>query len=145
MASVTTYSAAATSVVYASHLIEGFADGDDVIKVERAEDSIQATIGIQGDAVVSQSTNKSGTITVSLLAGSISNEFLSGKANANDAGSLFAGDINISETGTGAGVVAEKCIIQKIPEYGRGATAKNLEWVFFSPNIMIKHASGTEI
>ncbi len=143
--SVTTYSAAATSVVYAGHIVEGFDEGDDAIEVSRAKDSIQATIGIKGDAVISQSTDKSGTITLRLLAGAVSNDFLSSKSNASDAGSLFAGDITIMEVGTKAGVIAEKCIIQKSPDFTRGAKAAGLEWVIFSPNIKIAHAAGTEI
>ena len=142
---VSTYSAAAVNVIYAGHLMTGFGEGDSVIEVARTKDSIQMTTGIKGDGVLSQSTDKSGKIKIKLLAGSATNKFLSDKANASDAGSLFSGDITISETGTDAGVIAEKCVIVKVPDFTRGAVAQELEWEFYSQNINIKHSSGTEL
>ena len=142
---VTTYSAAATTLVYMGHVFGGFADGEDVISVARGKDAVNMTIGMQGDAVFSQTTDKSGTITVKLLAGSATNEFLNKKAQATDAGTLAIGDLIISEVGTEAGVSAEKCIIQKIPDYGRGETAKTVEWVFLSPKVQVKHDAGVEV
>lgn len=127
------YSASNVIVTYGGHTMQGFTGGDDVIQVTRREDAVQLDIGMQGDGVYSQSTDMSGEITISLQAGSATNDFLSGKARAGELGALFVAPLVITEIGTGTKVTADKCVIQKIPDLSRGATAGDVEWVFLSP------------
>jgi len=128
-----TYNATNVIVTYGGHTFTGFAGGDDVVQVSRREDSVQLDIGMQGDGVYSQSTDKSGEITITLQAGSETNDFLSGKASAGDAGALFIAPMIVSEAGTNTRTTADKCTIQKVPDLSKGATAGDVEWVFISP------------
>jgi hypothetical protein len=141
----TTYSASNVTVTYGGHVFTGFGSGDDVIQVSRREDSVQLDIGMQGDGVYSQSTDRSGELTISLLAGSATNDFLTAKANANDVGSIFSAPLIITEVGSETKVTADKCVIQKVPDLNRGAKAGEVEWVFVSPTVISKQGRGTEI
>jgi len=142
---VTTYSAANTTVTYAGHSFEGFGAGDDVISVARREDGMQLDIGMQGDGVYSQSTDKSGTITIRLLAGSATNDFLNAKVQATDAGAVFSAPLIIKEEGSSAGATAARAVISKQPDFSRGNVAGEVEWVFLSDNVAINHAGSEEL
>lgn len=145
MGATTVYSAANVNVNYGGHVFTGLGSGNDAIKVERAQDSMSMEIGMQGDATLSQTTDKSGTLTIKLLAGSETNTFLSLKANATDAGSVFSAPMVITEVGSSGKVTATKCVIKKIPDFGRGATASEVEWVFISGDVAITHAGSEEL
>ena len=141
----TVYSAANVIATYGGHTMRGFAGGDDVIQVTRREDAVDLSIGVQGDGVFSQSTDMSGTITITLQAGSATNEFLSGKARAGELGALFVAPLVITEIGTDTKTTADKCVIQKVPDLSRGATAGEVEWVFLSPFVRTYQAGSEEI
>lgn len=132
MGKVSVYSAKNTIVNFAAHVIEGFAEGDDVIKVERLAPGISIVIGMQGDGVINQSTDKSARITIKLLKGSATNKFLSDKYNAGEIGVLTSAPLIITEVGSGDKTTAKKTVLEKMPDLSRGSTAAPVEWMFIS-------------
>ena len=142
---VSLYSAASTSVNYGGHSFTGLGSGDGVISVERTNPSLTMTIGIQGDGTLHQTTDKSATISITLLAGSETNTFLQAKAGAGDAGIVFSAPLIIESFSNDAKVVANKCVIVTVPTWERGATASEVVWTFLSPDCSITHAGSESI
>jgi hypothetical protein len=140
---VTVYSAANTILNFAGHVLEGLAEGDDVIKVERLAPGNTIVVGIQGDGVINQTTDKSARITVKLLKGSDSNKFLSDKYNAGEIGFITSAPFIITEVGNDGKVTAKKTIIEKMPDLTRGSSAAPIEWTFISFDCAVSH-SGSE-
>lgn len=68
--------------------ISGYDDGDDVITLERLNDSAAHTIGADGEMTVSLSTDRSGTVVFRLLSSSASNAVLSGLISAQENGAF---------------------------------------------------------
>jgi len=109
-------------------VISGFADGA-MVTVARDEDEWTLAIGTDGEGTRSKTNNKSGTIMISLMQSSPSNETLESYALADDVqggGKPF--DIQIKDVNGNKLHHAEQAWIQKRPdaEYGREATAR--EW-----------------
>jgi hypothetical protein len=140
-----TYSACNVNVTFLGHVFEGLGEGDDAITVTMNEDVAQLTIGMQGDGVASMSCNASGEVTIRLLHGSATNEFLSKKVAGYRGGSLVTGELIITEVGSNSKVVAQKTFIAKAPDFSRGATAGEVEWRFVSPAIDIFHGGSEEV
>ena len=141
----TTYSASAVNINWLGHSFTGLGSGDDAIQVERTNPSMTLTIGVQGDGTISQSTDKSATITIRLLSGSATNDFLTAKANASDAGVIASGPMLIEEFGSSSKVTAGRCVIEKIPAFTRGAMANEVEWTFLTTDCAISHGSSDGI
>jgi hypothetical protein len=142
---VSVYSAANTIVNYAGHTFEGFAAGEDVIKVSPLGPGVQIVVGIQGDGVVNMSTDKSARITIKLLKGSATNKYLSAKYNAAQIGMVLSAPLIITEVGSDEKVTAKKTLIEKMPDMSKGSTASPVEWSFISFDCAINHAGSDEI
>lgn len=145
MAHVTTYSAAAVTCMVGSHVVEGLGTGDDAIMVTMSEDMMSKNVGIKGDVTFSQATDRSGEVTIRLLAGASSNEFLTAKCEATASGTVFSAPIIITESGSNSKVTANKCVILRMPDFQRGTTAAELEWQFLAADIAISHTAGSEL
>lgn len=142
---VTAYSAQNVTVTFLGKVLSGFADGDDAIMVERNKPTMSQTIGIQGDGVYSQTSDKSGVVTLKLLQGCEENAFLSGKISASEAGGIASGELIITEFGNDARVTARKCVIEGMPKFQRGEGHTSVEWRFLSTDIDIVQGIGAEI
>lgn len=66
----------------------GWAEGDDVIQIERLNDSASHSIGASGEMTVSLSADRSGTFRINLQQSSESNAFLSGLMAAQENGTF---------------------------------------------------------
>lgn len=139
---VSSYSAINLIVTFAGVAFTGFADGDDVVTVDRNNASMTQRVGIQGDAVYSQTADKSGKITIKLLQNSETNSLLTAKIQASEAGAIVSAPLIVTETGSDAKVTAMKCVIEGQPTFTRGANANTVEWVFLSADISIAHGTG---
>lgn len=145
MAQVTAYSAQNVTVTYLGKVLSGFADGDDAIMVERNKPSMTQVIGIQGDGVYAQTSDKSGVVTLKLLQGCEENAFLSAKIAASELGGILSGELIITETGNDARVTARKCLIEGMPKFQRGEGLTPVEWRFLSTDIDIVQGVGAEV
>ena len=145
MAQVTAYSAQNVTVTYLGKVLSGFSDGDDAIMVERNKPAMSQTIGIQGDGIYSQTSDKSGVVILKLLQGCEENAFLSTKISAAEVGGIVSGELIITETGNDARVTARKCVIEGMPQFQRGEGLTPVEWRFLSTDIDIVQGVGAEV
>lgn len=127
--SIKTYDPAKILFSFGGSLITGFGP-DTFITVERNEDGFTLTVGAAGEAVRTKSNNHSGKVTVTLLASSQSNDFLSAIAVADElAGTgvapLFGKEFNGTTT-----FAACNAWVQKIPNIERAKEEGTVQWVF---------------
>lgn len=125
---VKTYSPKDVSVIVAGTQISGFAE-DTFVNVERDSDAFTKVVGADGEVSRTASADLSGTITITLLGTSASNDILSALAVA-DALSL-SGQFPIlikDELGTSLHTAAEAWI-QKAASKEYGAEVGDVEWL----------------
>lgn len=111
--------------------ISGYADGT-FIEVEANDDSFTLQIGSDGEATRSRSQNRSGVLTLTLMQGSASNDFLSGmllsdRINGDGVGALQMAD-NLGTTL----VLAQNAWVKRSPNVRRSKESDTVEWVFES-------------
>lgn len=112
------------------HLITGWSNGDDVIRIKRRAPSMVDSIGACGEMMVSCCADHSGEITFRLQQTSPSNTFLMSMLCKQESVSAFAPlSITFSDTYRGdAASGTQSCYIKKMPEIIRGAQANHVEW-----------------
>lgn len=110
--------------------ITGWADGDDVIDIERRSDSITDKIGADGGMMISVGTDKSGSVKFKLMQTSPSNAYLTGLIALQEAsGSTFVPcfllfrDTYRQDLATGT-----QGYIKKPAKMTRGAQGNTQEW-----------------
>jgi hypothetical protein len=137
-----TYNPKLVSFSFKDILCTGFAD-DSFISAERAEDGVTMEVGAGGSVVVTESNNRTGTVTLVLQAAAPENDLLMAVVRSReligrgvDAGSLFIKDLN----GTTL-VECDDARIQKIPKMERGKASGNVEWVFLCTELDISIGS----
>ncbi len=145
MAQVTAYSAQNIVVTFLGKVIAGFADGEDAILVSRNKPTMTQTIGIQGDGIYSQTSDRSGVVTLKLLQNCEENAFLSAKVAASEAGGITSGLLIITEIGNDAKVTANKCVITGVPDFQRGEGQNSVVWSFLSTDIAITQGAGASV
>ena len=116
------------TVSFGSILIGGFNDGT-FIKTSRNEDAYSVKVGGQGDVTRVRSLNKTGQITVTLLAESPTNDLLSAEAiNDELTGAAYA-PIMVKDLNGTTVMAAENAWIMKMPETEIATDASPREWV----------------
>ena len=115
------------SLIIGGISVDGFAEGDDVIMIERDEDVWTKKVGCDGMVGRSKKGNQTGTCTIKLMANSSTNA------------KLTAMDVADRETGGGVVpfllksgnevVASEYCWIQRPPPIGLGDSFPEREWV----------------
>ena len=69
------YDPASVTITLGGHSVTGFADGS-FVSVSQTENSFEVQVGSDGETVRSRSNNRSGTVTITLVHTSASNDFL---------------------------------------------------------------------
>nr|NIQ06865.1 DUF3277 family protein [Candidatus Korarchaeota archaeon] len=80
---VKTYSPKDVSVIVAGTIITGYAE-DTFLAIERSSDAFAKVVGADGEVARTASADKSGTITLTLIQSSASNDVLSALQNADE-------------------------------------------------------------
>ncbi|MCP4570696.1 MAG: DUF3277 family protein [FCB group bacterium] len=123
---------------------DGRDDGDFCV-VEQNEDAFALQIGTDGEACRSKSNNRSGTITITLMASSPTNDLLSAMynvdINSNGDGINPMGVVDLSGTSLFA---AEKAWIKKPPSTTFSRESGSREWVF-ETNVLVQHHGGNAL
>ncbi|UOF76985.1 hypothetical protein [Caudoviricetes sp.] len=124
------YSFADTITIVNGIEITGWADGDDVIDIERRNDSITDKIGAGGEMMVSVGTDKSGSIKFKLLQTSPSNTYLIGlMALQEAAGALFVpAFVKFQDTYRQDLAIGTQGYLKKPAKMTRGAQGNIQEW-----------------
>src|SRR5579859_3747108 len=138
-ASIGTYNPAFFFQSIGGQPITGYADGS-FIEIEQNVDDFEVTVGASGETVVTQSNNKSGKITITLLQSALSNDMLNSLRNARIAGGpavpYFAKELNGNTT-----ISAPNCWIKKVPNVKRGKEISEVEWILETDAIDIQVGS----
>ncbi len=122
-----TYDPNKVKMTFKGNIITGYGK-DSRIEVERAEDSFSVQVGCDGEFLRTLSQNKSGTVKVTLLASSPSNDILAAALTVDElsgagAGELFVQDFN----GTSIAHAAQAWVKKMVP-LKRGKDADENEW-----------------
>tara|TARA_R110000851_G_scaffold96792_2_gene209936 strand:+ start:20426 stop:20845 length:420 start_codon:yes stop_codon:yes gene_type:complete len=122
--------------------ISGFDEGDDVISLDRLNDSATHKIGTDGEMTVSISADRSGTMTFRLMQSSDSNIYLSGLITAQENGAFVPIFAQFADTkGLDLGSGTQGYITKPAPMV-RGTNANSQEWVVVVERLNLLHGLG---
>ena len=119
--------------------ISGFDEGDDVITLERLNDSAAHKIGTDGEMTVSISADRSGTATFRLMQSSDSNTYLSGLISAQENGAFIPIFVQFKDTrglDLGSGTQG---YINRPASMTRGTNANSQEWMVTVERLDLLH------
>ena len=119
--------------------ISGWAEGDDVITLDRLGDSGAHVIGAKGEMTLSLSADRSGSVVFSLLQTSASNAYLSGLINAQENVSFFPIFIQFKDTSGGDLGSGTQGYITKPAGMTRGVNAQPQEWMVVVERLDLLH------
>ncbi len=129
-----TYDPKEFSVIVGGHIVGGYDDGT-FIKAERNEDMWTTKVGADGEGARAKSNNKSGTVEVTLLQSSGSNDVLSGFALADELNNGGQVPVLIKDANGTTVVSAETAWIKKMPAVEGGKEIGNRVWVLETDNL----------
>lgn len=109
--------------------VSGFMDGT-FIECERNEDGFSTLVGAGGDVTRVRNLNRTGRITLTLMAQAPSNDALMTEAYEDEQFGLNYGPILIKDNNGTMLCRAAQAWIVKIPKIERGKEAGPAEWVF---------------
>lgn len=116
------------SVVFGVQPISGFADGE-FVTVERNEDTFSILVGADGEACRSKNSNKSGKVTIRLMASSQSNDYLSELQLADEISGNSPSPLQIKDSfGTSIHTAVTAWVV-KSPTSAYGKDSGTREWV----------------
>lgn len=124
-----TYDPQKVLITYRGALLTGFADGT-FVNVSRAADAFTLTVGADGESARAKSADKSGTVRITLLQTSQSNDVLSAFAAQDEATGLGTGPLMVKDAFGTTLVMAAQAWIQKLPDVEFGKETGSREWAF---------------
>lgn len=116
--------------------IEGFADGTFVV-AERANDSFSKVVGSSGEGARAKSNDKSGSVTVTLMQTSASNDLLSAALALDENSGDAVGPLLITDLNGTTLIEAQTAWILRPPNNEFGREISNREWVFDTDSLGI--------
>jgi hypothetical protein len=122
--------------------ISGYDEGDDVISLDRLNDSASHKIGTDGEMTVGLSADRSGTIVFRLMQTSDSNSYMSGLITAQENGifvPIFAQFKDTRGNDLGSGTQG---YIPKPAGMTRGTAPGNQEWSIVVERLDLLHLGG---
>ena len=122
--------------------IGGFDEGDDVIVLDRINDSANHKIGADGEMSLSISADRSGTITFRLMQTSDSNSYLSGLVTAQENGAFVPIFVQFKDTKGGDLGSGTQGYIAKPATMTRGTATNSQEWVITVERLDLLHLGG---
>ena len=118
---------------------------DEFVSGSQTVDTAAMLVGADGEAVVTLSADKSGMITVTLMASSIVNIALTlaHKAMSNPlAPLLFTFPVSVVDPNSLATVFeGNNCVIQRAPDFAFSGTERTNAWVFLTPEYAAAHGA----
>lgn len=121
-----TYRADEVSVNIKGRLIEGYGE-DEFVSIEMSAPRTTKTVGSSGEVVFSQNADKSGTVTITLLQSSASNDYFQEWLDRNERGpGLDYRPLVVRDLNGRAKFSAPHCTIEEEPQitYGRSASMR---------------------
>ncbi len=121
---------------YAGHTFEGYADGT-FITVSRNNQMWTAQVGASGEGARSKSNDRSGTVELSLMMTSKSNDFLSARAALDELNGSGKGVLGILDENGTTIVGATEAWVQQIPSMEYGKELSERTWVLETTDLEI--------
>jgi hypothetical protein len=135
--SIDTYDAGLLGVFFGDDILSGFGE-DTAVEVSRDEDAISTKVGVDGRGAIARNRNRSGTVKVTLLQTSASNDVLSAnlvRAEMGDPSSTKP--LQVSD-GSGRTLIhAQNAVIKKVADVKLGKGIEAREWTFWSDDLEI--------
>ena len=125
---VRTYDPANVIVSIGGTPMSGYADGT-FINVSRDENAFTKVTGADGEVGRSKSNNRSGSLTLTLMQTSMSNDILSAIALLDEVSNAGVVPVLVKEIGTDTILMAGEGWIQKMPSYEASKEIGNREWI----------------
>lgn len=136
MATTQTYDAAQHLASFLGNALPLATGPDTFLKVSRNQDGYTTQVGASGYGTRSRINDKSGTVELTLMAASQTNDILMAIALSDElAPGSGAGPLFIKEANGTTVVAAQNAWIKKIPDMERGKEAGTVTWVFESDNL----------
>lgn len=123
-----TYSPVDVAVIYGGAIISGFADGT-FITVSRDEDAFMKKVGADGEVARARNANRSGSVTLTLLQSSASNDVMAAFHAADSLSSGAALPLLIKDNSGRTLVAADAAWVKKEPDITRSKEIETVEWV----------------
>lgn len=139
--SIKTYDPDKVIVTFGGVPLSGYADGT-FVNVERAEDAFTLSVGADGETARTRNLNKSGTITITLMQSSASNDLLSGAAIADESTGLGIFPVMIKDMAGTTLAIAANAWVKKMANAEFGKEHGDREWVLEADSITM-HVGGT--
>lgn len=137
-----TYSFSDISLLVQGTEMTGFDEGDDVIVLDRLNDSAAHTVGADGEMTVSLSTDRSGSVVFRLLSSSNSNAFLSGLIATQENGAFVPVFVQMKDNrNTDLGSGTQGYILRPAP-MTRGSNVSSQEWTIIVERLDLLHVGG---
>ena len=118
------------NVIFGILELQGYADGDDVVKIVPDADQFAKLVGAKGDVARSQTNDNSCTITIKLLQTSPSNKLLMAAFNLDKATGAASAPMLINDKESGETYIINNAWIMRHPDINRGQGIGPMEWVF---------------
>ena len=122
--------------------ISGFDEGDDVINLDRINDSASHKIGTDGEMTLSISADRSGTVVFRLMQSSDSNTYLSGLISAQENGAFIPIFVQFKDTRGGDLGSGTQGYINRPASMSRGTNANSQEWTITVERLDLLHLGG---
>lgn len=131
-----TYDPAQVVVTFLGNILTGFGP-DTFITAERESDAFTDEVGADGEVARARSKDKRGTVTLTLLQTSMSNDVLSAAAAADELGGLGAGPLLVKDLNGATLVAAESAWVQKVANVEFGAELGTREWMLRCADVSV--------
>lgn len=131
-----TYNPKKIQLAVGSHIVTGFADGT-FVQVDRTADQFQVVVGADGEAARSASADKSGTVTITLMQTSASNDFLSNALTTDEDTNLNTMPLLMKDISGRTVVQAAEGWIKKYATVELGKEIVSREWVYETGELLI--------
>lgn len=140
---VITYNSQSVTMVFGGKLITGWADGD-FVKVAFNEDAVMLTMGTDGIGTRSFSRNYSGTVEITLMASSPSNDYLSSVYLADQQSATGVLPFLLRDSSGSTLVTAESMWVRKQVDVAYSRQITQRVWTLESDNLtMVATAAGS--
>lgn len=116
-------------VTFRGHIIAGLAGGT-FVSAERAGDGFTKSVGADGSVARARMADRSGSVTVTLMHTSPSNDVLSLMANEDENFGTAVGPLMVKDLSGMTLLAAQNAWIRKMPNVEYGLEIGEREWVF---------------
>lgn len=129
MALTRSYNPSLVTMTWAGQIIGGFAEGT-FIEVERNEDAFSLVVGAGGEAARVMNRNRSGRVTLTLLASSQSNDVLSAIQNTDELSATGVAPLFLKELNGTTACHSENAWLMRPANVERAKEMSEVQWVF---------------